>query len=173
LHFHAELVTHNLVIWCQGLYHLQFVWLDSQPLTKNTPYDFLGQLQLTTGSVRGFFGGLLWKLLWFYRHPLLIHVAALCSSFYTQNQSLRTDCTNGRYSSEMVVLYQNVCGNAVVLLWWNLSLLTPTHNTPYAGHSPFCHTSAPDGPAASARQVRINRWEFSCPLMLYTFFCHK
>jgi hypothetical protein len=47
--------------------------------------------------------GLLWKLLWFYRHPHLIHVAALCSSFYTPNHSLRTDCTNGRFSSEMVV----------------------------------------------------------------------
>jgi hypothetical protein len=45
----------------------------------------------------------------------------------------------------MVVLYQNVCRNAVVPLWWNLSLLTPTHNTPSAGHSPFCYTSAPDG----------------------------
>jgi hypothetical protein len=47
-------VTYDLVIWCKGVYHLQFVWLDDQPLTKNTPYGFLGQLQLTTGSVRGF-----------------------------------------------------------------------------------------------------------------------
>jgi hypothetical protein len=53
------------------------------------------------------FVGSLWKLLCFYRHPHLIHGAAICSSFYTQNQSHRTDCTNGRCSSEMVVSYEN------------------------------------------------------------------
>jgi hypothetical protein len=98
--------------------------------------------------------GLLWKLLWFYPHPHLIHVAALCSSFYTQNQSLRTDCTNSRCSSEMVVLYQNVCENAVVPLRWNLSLLTPTYNMPSAGHSQLCHTSALDR-AAGKQQACI------------------
>jgi hypothetical protein len=98
------------------------------------------------------FAGLLWKLLWFYWHPQLIHVAALCS-FNAQNQYLRTDCINGRCSSEMVVLHQNVCRNALVPLWWNLSLLTPTHSTPSAGHSPFCHTGTPDG-AAGKQQAR-------------------
>jgi hypothetical protein len=52
------------------LYHLQFVWLDDQPLAKNTPYGFLGQLQLTTASVPGF----LWACFESFSDSIDIHI---------------------------------------------------------------------------------------------------
>jgi hypothetical protein len=140
----------DLVIWCHGLYHLQFVWLDDQPLTKNTPYGFLGQLM--TGSIRGFLRACFES----FSDSIDIRISYTwppCAPSFTHRTSLFELTV-----PTVDVLLIKTC--AEMPLWWNLSLLTPTHSTPSAGHSPFCHTSAPDGTAGKQQARAKCEWNF-------------